>query len=82
MININFITFQVTEIKGTTFYSSKHDDVPLETPTNLARNLLITDNSKAFLLNNFLKTYFFRSMAYVSNILSSHQFHKQALSEN
>ena len=58
--------FQLTEIKGTTMYSAKGDDQFVHPPDNLAKNLLVKDNTKAHLLNQFLRTYFFRNMAYVS----------------
>ena len=52
-------------------YSAKHDDHPIQQPNSLAENLLLRDNTKAYLLNNFLQTYFFRAMAYVSVLLST-----------
>ena len=39
----------------------------MDPPDNLAWNLLVNSKTKAHLLNNFLKTFFFRNMAYVSN---------------
>ena len=66
-ININHIYLQLTDIKGTTLWSAKDEDQFVDPPDNLARNLLVNSKTKAHLLNNFLKTFFFRNMAYVSN---------------
>ena len=58
-----------SDIKGTMFYSTRHEDVPIEPPDNLARNLCHPSREKAHLLNNYLKRHFFRSMGFVSDIL-------------
>ena len=70
----NVFAFQTTVFKGTSFYSCKHEDQVIEPASNYARNLCITDNTKAYLLNNFLKQYFFRNMAYVSFFIISYFF--------
>ena len=66
-ININAFYLQITELKGTTLWSAKEDDQFVHPPDNLAKNLLVNDKQKAHLLNQFLRSYFFRNMAYVSN---------------
>ena len=58
---------QVVDFKGTTLWSAKEDDQFVHPPDNLSKNLLVNDRNKAHLLNQFLRTYFFRNMAYVSN---------------
>lgn len=65
--NIYNIYLQLTDIKGTTLWSAKEDDAYVDPPDNLSRNLLVNNKTKAHLLNQFLKSYFFRNMAYVSN---------------
>ena len=66
-ININAFYLQVADFKGTTLWSAKEDDQFVHPPDNLAKNLLVNDKQKAHLLNHFLRSYFFRNMAYVSN---------------
>ena len=73
-MNFTIFTIQGTKERGTSLLGQVEDMSQIGDPeedipgnlTQVAKNMLILDNEKAFYVANYLKRYFFRESGFVS----------------